>query len=272
MRGSLIELPLPEVKENDNEHNEHDELKSGEDSPTKECASNRRRKSGRPCGEKNAQANKNKSKFSQNRSNHDEYVSSLNLRRFISIADGASFYNAPFNLEPIEFNLRNSLIKKCSDSYRRHQSFRNKSHHHHHEKWCPTLFFNYLSYLTSFKLLANYLLLMLNVSFLFVIVGICVPLIYLSELVVLKGKGDITRMESIYFLSLIGFMMGIGRIISLIAYRVNESNAKNRIFSYTLTLFLSGLTLICSTYLCDTLFSFTVFSIFFGVVLGKTCF
>ena len=80
------------------------------------------------------------------------------MKRFISNVDGASFYNAPFNLEPIEFNLRNSLIKKCSDVYRKQQSKLKPN-----EKRCTSSFFNYLTYLTSVKLLKNSILLMLNV-------------------------------------------------------------------------------------------------------------
>ena len=254
-----MELSLPEVKENDNEH---DDTKSVEESfnenTTKENPNNSRKKAERPNGhDKNHLASSGYNK-------HRKNASLINMKRFISNVDGASFYNAPFNLEPIEFNLRNSLIKKCSDVYRKQQSKLKPS-----EKRCTSSFFNYLTYLTSVKLFKNSILLMLNVSFLFVIIGMCVPLIYLSEFVLFKSQEKISKTESIYFLSLIALMIGLGRVVSLTAYRVNESNAKNRIFSYNLTLILSGLTLISSTYLCDTLFSFTVFSTMFGFLLGK---
>ena len=42
-----------------------------------------------------------------------------NLRRFISIMEAHGFFNVPLNLESVDFNLRNSLVKKCSDNYRR---------------------------------------------------------------------------------------------------------------------------------------------------------
>ena len=63
-------------------------------------------------------------------------------------------------------------------------------------------------------------------------------------------------------------MAGFGRIISTIVYKVNESNAKNRIFSYVLTLLLIGGSLIVSTFLCDTVFSFAMFAIAFGCLFG----
>jgi hypothetical protein len=262
-----MELSLPEVKENENELSEN---KSGEESPneistnevaTKEHVNNRRRKM-------NSFDKNQTNQTASNECRKNNFNSSpINLKRFISNTDSASFYNVPFNLEPIEFNLRNSLIKKCSDVYRKQQSFRNKSKSH--DKRCSTSFFNYLSYLTSIKLFKNSILMMLNISFLFVMIGMCVPLIYLKELVVHKSQGKVSKTESVYFLSMVGLMIGIGRIISSITYKVNVSNAKNRIFSYNLTLILSGLTLISSTYLCDTLFSFTFFSTMFGILLGE---
>ena len=63
-------------------------------------------------------------------------------------------------------------------------------------------------------------------------------------------------------------MMGFGRIISTIVYKVNESNAKGRIFAYNLTSILTGLCLIVATFLCDTVFSCAMFAIVFGVLFG----
>lgn len=90
-----------------------------------------------------------------------------NIRRFLSIMDSSSFYNAPMNLESVEFNLRNSLIKKCSDSYRKNHKYSKKGHDHDR----LSLFLSYLSYLTSFKLFKNALLVVLNLSFFFNIIG-----------------------------------------------------------------------------------------------------
>lgn len=42
----------------------------------------------------------------------------MNTRRFVSTVDAASFLNFPLNLESVEHNLRNSIIKKNSDFYR----------------------------------------------------------------------------------------------------------------------------------------------------------
>ena len=42
----------------------------------------------------------------------------MNTRRFVSTFDAANFLNFPLNLESVEHNLRNSIIKKNSDFYR----------------------------------------------------------------------------------------------------------------------------------------------------------
>lgn len=63
-------------------------------------------------------------------------------------------------------------------------------------------------------------------------------------------------------------MQGLGRIISTIIYKVNESNAKSRIFAHDLTLILAGCSVLLSTVLCDTLFSCSMFAIAFGLLFG----
>jgi hypothetical protein len=80
----------------------------------------------------------------------------------------------------------------------------------------------------------------------------------------------LTRIQSIYILCLISLMVGFGRIISTIAYKVNDSNVKSRIFSYNLTLILSGLAVFLATFVCDTSFSFAMFAITFGGFCGTT--
>ena len=98
----------------------------------------------------------------------------------------------------------------------------------------------------------------------------CVPLVYMSEYALIKtGSDEMTRAQSVYLVCVVGFMTGVGRIVSLIVYKVNESNPKNRVFSYTLTLLLNGVNLIVATYLCDTVFSFMVFAAAFGALIGK---
>lgn len=96
--------------------------------------------------------------------------------------------------------------------------------------------------------------------------GICVILMYVSGLAQSQG---LTYTQSIYILSLIGLMAGFGRIISTISYKVNESNAKSRIFAYVLTLIINGICVLSSTFLCDTVFSFSMFAIIFGTLFGK---
>ena len=95
--------------------------------------------------------------------------------------------------------------------------------------------------------------------------GICVPLIYISEFCVKQG---ISKIQSLYILGLIGVSQGLGRIISTIIYKVNESNPKSRIFAHDLTLILAGLSVLMSTVLCDTPFSCCVFAIAFGSLFG----
>ena len=94
----------------------------------------------------------------------------------------------------------------------------------------------------------------------------CVPLIYIYDFCI---EQKLIRIHGIYMLSMIGIMIGFGRIISVVSYRVNKSDSKSRIFAYVLTLILAGLSLICSIFLCDTVFSFVIFSISFGFLSGK---
>jgi hypothetical protein len=127
------------------------------------------------------------------------------------------------------------------------------------------LFIDYFGYLTSAQLIKNKILLLINMSFFLSIIGISVPLIYILEIC---EKYNIHRPQSVYVLCLIGIMTGIGRVLSTIVYKVNHSNAKNRIFAYELTLIFSAITVCVSVFLCDTLFSFAMFAITFGVLVG----
>lgn len=90
----------------------------------------------------------------------------INTRRFVSTVDAAGLINFPLNLESIEYNLRNSLIKKNSDYYRRN----NKSSGNE-EKSSHVLFVQYLGYLFNFKVFFNPLLFFINLSFFFNIAG-----------------------------------------------------------------------------------------------------
>lgn len=191
----------------------------------------------------------------------------LNIRRFISTIEGSSFYNIPVNLETVEYNLRNSLIKKCSDFYRKQQKLNRSCS----ESSRSTLFLDYLAYLTSFKLFENKILFLINVSFLLNMVGLCIVLVFISEYSI-KVNVNVSRTQSIYVLCLIGLTMGFGRVISTISYKVNESNAKSRLFAYVLTLLLIGTCVFVATILCDTLFSFSMFAITFGILMGRSLF
>lgn len=69
-------------------------------------------------------------------------------------------------------------------------------------------------------------------------------------------------------LALIGLSQGVGRVLATILFKVNESDAKSRIFTHDLTLILAGLSVLLSTVLCDSLLSCSVFSITFGTLYG----
>ena len=121
----------------------------------------------------------------------------FHIRRFMSTIDAASFVNAPLNLESIEFNLRNSLIKRCSDKYRK--SHHHRHHYHHHNKQtannhsdsanvkCGNLFLDYIVYLTSYRLFLNKMLLLLNFSFFLNMCGLSVVIIYIQTLYIHKA-------------------------------------------------------------------------------------
>jgi hypothetical protein len=193
------------------------------------------------------------------------------IRRFMSTIDAASFFNAPVNLESVEFNLRNSLVKKCSDTYRKnHRHHSAINHHgtrtHHKSPKCSTLFLDYLTYLTSYRLLLNGMLLVLALSFFLNMCGLCVVVFYIRELSMSK---QLEPHHATQVLSLIGFMGGLGRLVSTLSYKVNESNAKSRIFAYTLTVLLTGASVFVCTVLCDTVFSFAMFAITFGLLFGN---
>ncbi|CAF0838666.1 unnamed protein product [Brachionus calyciflorus] len=182
----------------------------------------------------------------------------LNLRRFISTIETSSFLNIPLNLEPIEYNLRNCFIKKSADSYRNGNFSTNPQEN-------TTLFLDYLAYILNFRLFINRLLIILNFSFLLNTAAYTIILFYISNY---SRQFGMTKLESIYILCLIGLTCGLGRVVSTISYKVNESNSKSRIFAYVLTLFLNAGCVYASRFLCDTLFSFSMFAIVFGILLG----
>jgi MFS family permease len=283
VRGSLIECSVPEDKEEDqnmSSQNDDDELFNRTSSSGKRPNYRNKRKYqqgtyqakrsnvNRNNNRMNGNSTINKNRISKQNPDDVGYVipSLLNIRRYISIIDGFSFFNVPFNLESVEFNLRNSLIKKCSDRYRKRHHQANNYSSKKSKLSFLYLFSDYLSYLTSVQLLKNKILLMLNLSFLFSVIGIFVPLLYIMEYSQLMA--GLTRLQSLYILSIIGLSTGIGRILSIIVYKVNKSNAKNRIFSYELTLIFTGLVLLTLIFLCDTLFSFSMFAITFGLLIG----
>ncbi len=190
------------------------------------------------------------------------------IRRFMSTIDAASFLNAPLNLESVEFNLRNSLVKKCSDTYR-------KNHHHNHHghrsqrhraSKTSTLFLDYLTYLTSYRLLFNGMLLVLAVSFFLSMCGTGAVLFYIREVCMSLG---LIPHSGTQVLALMGLMVGFGRFVSTLSYKVNESNPKSRVFAYTLSVLMTGVCVLVSTVLCDSVFSFAMFAISFGLLLGN---
>lgn len=187
----------------------------------------------------------------------------VNLRRFISTMEVASFYNVPLNLESIEYNLKNSLMKSFSDNYRRQHKNMRKSIYRKNYNFI--LFLDYLSYLTSFRLFINPILFLLNVSFFLNTIGYLVILFYIGEFSMHRG---LDRLQSVYIIGLIGFMCGLGRIVSTISYKVNPSNSKSRIFAYILTVIVNGACVLSSTVLCDSFFSFSMFAICFGLLIG----
>jgi hypothetical protein len=207
VRGSLMECSVPEDRENEDElhsgvdgssHDEDDMLNNNNNNSAGETSirskqtsnsSGKRRRVNSQLGNRahvngtspyanlrshNGRINNTLNSGVNGAAGHNENDSGYaamptltNIRRFLSIMDSSSFYNAPMNLESVEFNLRNSLIKKCSDSYRRNHKYSKKGHDHDR----LSLFLSYLSYLTSFKLFKNALLVVLNLSFFFNIIG-----------------------------------------------------------------------------------------------------
>jgi MFS family permease len=273
MRGSMIELALPEVREGvemtdddlDKSYSTSVKTSRGRAARNNTLNSKIQNQNGQQQQQQQQQQLQTHKRQNQDHRKQEIDLKSplINLRRKISVQDSASFFNTPINIEPVEFNLRNSLIKDCSDSYRKRQNSKRSRH-----KSCGSYFLSYLNYLTNFSLINNSMMLVLNVSFFFVVIGMCVPLVYLSEFIQLKSSEAITKTQSIYFVSLIGLMTGLGRCLATIVYKVNTSSPKNRVFSYSLTLLFTGACLVCSTYICDTVYSFVNFSIMYGTLLG----
>jgi hypothetical protein len=101
----------------------------------------------------------------------------MNGRRFISTIDASSFFNVSINLETIEYNLRNSMIKSsscCTPSSPSTDNNNNYIRNVQHSKKAPnapSLFSQYLDYLINLKLALNPLLIFLNFSFFLNIIG-----------------------------------------------------------------------------------------------------
>lgn len=267
VRGSLMECSVPEE-----ECNEED-VNSGCDGT---CSMDEEDQ----CGKKIQRLSKRRSNFNrprpvlaENEFNLNEALKNLpennvgysvptlvNLRRFISTIETASFLNLPLNLEPIEYNLRNCLIKKSAEKYRK-RKFNSFGIVHD----MATMFIDYLIYTFNLRLFFNQMLLILNFSFLLSSTGFVIILFYIGDY---SAKYHLAKLESTYILCLIGLSCGLGRIVSTISYKVNESNAKGRIFAYILTLFLSSGVLFISVFLCTTLFSFSMFAMAFGIFIG----
>lgn len=89
----------------------------------------------------------------------------MSTRRFVSTIDANGLLSMPVNLEAVEHNLRNSLIKRNADHYRRSS------------RKCPSsanatsLFPQYVSHVLGLNLFFNPLLILLNISFFFNIIG-----------------------------------------------------------------------------------------------------
>ncbi|RNA15732.1 Monocarboxylate transporter 7, partial [Brachionus plicatilis] len=266
VRGSLMECSVPEEECNE------EEVNSGCDGA---CSVDEEEQ----CGAKRVQRlSKRRSNFSRPRPVLVAYKLSealknlpennvgysvptlVNLRRFISTIETASFLNLPLNLEPVEYNLRNSLIKKSTDKYRK-RKFNSFGIVYD----TATLFLDYLIYVLSVRLLFNRILFILNFSFFLSSTGFVIVLFFIGDY---SAKYHLAKLQSTYVLCLIGLSCGLGRIVSTISYKVNESNARGRIFAYVLTLFLISGALFVSVFLCTTLFSFSMFGIAFGIFLG----
>ncbi len=187
----------------------------------------------------------------------------MNARRFVSTIDASGFINHPVNLETPEYNLRNSLIKKNSESYRRNQKSENTQNTGNSSY---ALFIQYMRSIICADLLLNPLLSVLNLSFLFSTAAVYTIIVYFYKLC---QNQNINHKQTIYLLFLIVFIQGLSRLFAIILFRCNESTIKSRIFTYNLTLVLMGLSVLAANIICDTVFSLTMFAIVFGSLYGK---
>lgn len=271
VRGSLMEYTVPE----DGVHNEFDLDNNNLDSASINFNKPRysrylNKNSNRYNNQSNQKISQNATLKSYKNANSDGLFSLtfnsllMNTRRFVSTIDSSGMFNFPINLESVEHNLRNALIKKNSDYYRRNNKpFYNKSGDEC--KSFHTLLAQYLKYLFSLNLFFNQLLFFINVSFFFNIIGFYVTIIYFGEFC---ERQKVSKPQSLYILFLIILMQGLGRIFSTLLFKCNESSAKGRIFTYNLSLICLGLIVLCSTVLCDTVFSLTMFAIIYGSLHG----
>jgi len=261
VRGSLMEYTVPE-------NDVHNELDNNLDSASVNFSKPHQHYTRRT--KERQQRGQNLSQKTNTRNQSGEGLFSLgfnsqvmNARRFVSTVDASGFINHPVNLEGIEYNLRNSLIKKNSDYYRRNQKSETMPNS---EKSSFTLIRQYLGYVFSLDLLLNALLLVVNLSFLVSAAGTYTILVYFFEFC---QKQNISEKQSMYLMFLIVFIHGLSRLFAIVVFRCNESTSKSRIFTHNLTMVLMGLTVLAATVICDTVFSLTMFAIVFGSLYGK---
>ena len=190
----------------------------------------------------------------------------MNTRRFVSTIEANGLLNVAVNLESVEHNLRNSLIKSTSDRYRRNNKVTKAAEDQVKQcQLCP-LFVPYLAYVLSPSSLFNPLLLLLNMSFFFSAIGFYVLVVYFGEFC---KKQSIPRNEAIYVFFLLILVQGFGRVFSTLMFKCNESTVKGRVYTYNLSLVCLGIATMSSTFLCDTVFSLTMFAIVFGSLYGE---
>lgn len=190
----------------------------------------------------------------------------MNTRRFVSTIEAQGLLSAPVNLEAVEHNLRNSLIKKNSDNYRRSNRAKSVAATAASEPRTSSLFVQYVSHVLGLNLFFNPLLILLNISFFFNIIGFYVLIVYFVEFC--HSQPQIRHQDSLYIFFLLILVQGFGRVFSTLLFKCNDSTSRGRIYTYNLTLVFLGISTMCATVLCDTVFSLTMFAIVFGSLYG----
>ena len=177
VRGSLMECSVPEDGvPSEFENNSDSFLK-----PKRGTARSLNNQRNSPANNKSKQSS---GKLKSNKSNQNSgggsnkgmfslvfNSSTMNGRRFISTIEAASLLSAPINLETVEYNLRNPLIKRGAEDLKKNKRSFRKASHGQSFKYTCSLFGQYLAYIFSMKAAFNPLLLFLNLSFFFNIIG-----------------------------------------------------------------------------------------------------